>query len=84
MAESVQFRHEGPDCFRVESLKVARPVVLVAKPPKNHRGVVVMLVDHVAQHVAALLAKSLSTESATAPRDFLPHQQAKFIAEIEH
>ena len=84
VAESVQFRHEGPDRFRVESLKVARPVVLIAKPPENHRGVVVMLVDHVAQHVAALLAESLSTESAPAPRDFLPHQQAKFIAEVEH
>jgi hypothetical protein len=43
-----------------------------------------MLIDHIAQHVAALLAKPLAAQSTAAPRDLLPNQEAKFITEIKY
>jgi hypothetical protein len=43
-----------------------------------------MLINHIAQHVAALLTKSLAAQSTSAPRDFLPNQEAEFIAKIKH
>ncbi len=43
-----------------------------------------MLVDHVPEHVAALLLVAFAGHAATAPGNLLPDQQPQLIAQIEH
>jgi hypothetical protein len=45
---------------------------------------VVMLIDQVAQHLAALLLETLATQAAATPGNFLPSEQAEFVTEFEH
>ena len=43
-----------------------------------------MLVDHVLQHVTALLLVTLATQTTAAPRDFFPHEQPELITHLQH
>ena len=45
---------------------------------------VVVLLDHVRQHVLRILLKGCIADSGAAPGNLLPHHQAKLVAEIEH
>ena len=45
---------------------------------------IVMLVNQMREHVAALLLVSIAADAAATPRNFLPHQQAEFVAELQH
>lgn len=80
----VQLLHESVDLLLAEVGDVTRPVILVAQAPNNHRGMVVVLVDHIAQHASGLLLVSLSSQPAAAPRYFLPDQQAQLVTGFEH
>src|SRR5262249_3002207 len=75
--------HEGAHAFFVEGFEVAGPIVLVAEAPEDHRRVIAVLVDHIAQHAPCLLAIIGAADAATAPWDLLPHDEAEFVAQLE-
>src|ERR1700733_214830 len=83
MRQVAKFDHESADRLLVDTGIFIRPVVFVSEPPENDRGVVVMPIDQVSQHVLCLLLKRLASYSRPAPRNLLPHHQAKLIAEIK-
>ncbi len=62
----------------------AGPVVLIAQAPHEHTGVVEVLVDHVGEHERASVLPFFVAHAGAAPRRLLPHQQAEFVAEIQH
>ena len=82
MGKVVLRGHEGTDSSLVIDGEVSLPVVFVTKSPKDDGRMVVVLVDHVAEHIAALLLVAFSADATTAPRFLFPSKDAEFIAEI--
>src|SRR6185312_11014713 len=79
-----QLRHEGANGFLVHARVLGWPVVLITESPEDHAGMIAVLVDGIRQLLAHHLFPVVAADAAAAPRRFLPHQQAKLVAEIEH
>ena len=60
------------------------PVVFVAEAPEQNAGMVVVLRDHVAQGAAAHLLEDVVADTAAAPGNLFPHEQAEAVAELEY
>ena len=84
MRERVQLRHVSANGIGVKGFEITGPIVLIAQAPENHRRMIVMLVNHVPQHVAALLLVALAAKTTAAPWDFLPHEQPELITHLQH
>src|SRR5262249_34446624 len=80
----VQLSHEGADLVLVEFGEVARPVILVAQTPNDHGRMVVVLVDHVAEHSPSLFLVVLASQTTAAPGNLFPDEQAELVAAVEH
>ena len=84
MRQRVQLGHETSNGVGVKGGEVARPVVFISQAPQDDRWMIVMLVNEVAQHVPALLPVPFAPQTAPAPGNFLPDQQAQLVAQIQH
>src|SRR5215472_1140772 len=84
MCLMIELLEPAPDCFMIFRRKLPWPVILIPQPPNDDRRMVVVLVDHVAQHSRGLLFPPVISSSGAAPGDLLPHQQPELIALLEH
>src|SRR5690349_24865352 len=84
MRERVELDHERADLVLVKLFKITGPVVLVAETPNDHRRMIAMLIDEIAQHAARLFLVAFAAEAAATPRNLLPHEQAQLVAHFEH
>ena len=80
----VQLCHEVADRRLVEIFEVAGPVVLIAQAPQDDRRMVVVLVNHVTQHLAALLFVNFTAQPTSTPRDFFPCENPQLVAQLQH
>src|ERR1035437_5694765 len=84
MRKVAHLGHEGANRLLIEDRILVWPVVLIAQSPENDGGVIVMLVDHVREHIPDIALERLVPHPGSAPRNLFPNQQAELIAQIEH
>src|ERR1700679_3067432 len=84
MRQVAHLGHKTTDCRFIYAWILTRPVVFVAKSPENDGRMVIVLVDHVSEHVFRILLKRVAPNPGSAPRSLLPDQEAKLIAQVEH
>lgn len=83
LGQITKFDHEVSNRLFVDAGVFTRPVVFVSEPPENDRGMVVVPIDQVSQHILCLLLKRLTSYFRTTPWNLFSHHQAKLIAKIE-
>src|ERR1039458_3792011 len=72
--------HEGAYRLLIEDRILVWPVVLIVRSPQNGGGVIVMLVDHVREHIPDIALERLVPHSGAAPGNLFPYQQAELVA----
>src|ERR1039458_3178230 len=84
MGQVPHLRHERSDCRLIDARIFIGPIVLVAESPENDGWVVVMLVDHVREHVFRILLKGMIADAGAAPWRLFPNHESKLIAQVDH
>ena len=79
-----QLRHECTNRILIHRRILGRPIIFVAETPQNDARMIAMLIDHRRQLVLRHLLPRSVADAAAAPRQLLPHQQPKLIAQLEH
>src|ERR1035441_5390335 len=84
MSFVVQFLYEPANLVLVKLREIAWPVILISESPEDHRWVIVVLVNHGAQHLSRQLLISVIPQPSSRPRDLFQNEQAQFVALIQH
>ena len=84
MRKIAHLSHESAYFLLIEGRILIGPIVLIAQAPKNDRGVVVMLIDHVGKHGFRVLLQCLVADAGAAPWRLFPNHQAQLVAQVEH
>src|ERR1700728_5141321 len=76
--------HKIPDSLLIDAGIFIRPVVLIAESPDNDGGMVIVLVDHMSEHVLRVLLKCFVPDASPTQGNFFPNHETKLIAQLKH
>ena len=83
MRNRIQFTHQTAYLALFKFREIVRPIIFITQSPDNDRRMIVVLGDHINQHILRLVAICFITDSTTAPRNLFPHKNSQFVTKIE-